>query len=155
MEIWTRPFYIIVPPPAGQRWCRKAPKGEKPPQAADSAKCCPYHMRIKLSMQSTCVPFRWQRNWICRGAKRPENPVTCFPAGRRGPRSGAGVYDAASRIDTLCCPDCQSAAFPPICIYYRLSHKRHLPRFFASLRMTSGREGNPVTQAPSPGGNPA
>ena len=26
----------------------------------------------------------WQRNWICRGAKRPENPVTCFPLGKGG-----------------------------------------------------------------------
>ena len=56
-------------------------------------------------------PFRWQRNWICRGVKRPENPVTCFPPGRRGPRSGAGVDERISRHDTLCCPDCRKAAF--------------------------------------------
>ena len=47
-------------------------------------------------------PFRWQRNWICRGVKRPENPVTCFPPGRRGPRSGAGVYEGIWRNDALC-----------------------------------------------------
>ena len=45
------------------------------------------------------------------------NPVTpCVPFRGRGPRSGAGVYDAASRIDTLRRPDCQSAVFPPTSI---------------------------------------
>ena len=28
-------------------------------------------------------PKGWQRNWIRRGAKRPENPVTCFPVEKR------------------------------------------------------------------------
>ena len=51
---------------------------------------------------TSCAPFRWQRNWICRGVKRPENPVTCFPPGRRGPRSGAGVYEGIWRNDALC-----------------------------------------------------
>ena len=49
--------------------------------------------------------------------KTTENPVTRFPPGRRGPRSGAGVYYAASRKDTLCKPECQTAAFPPTGIY--------------------------------------
>ena len=48
----------------------------------------------------SCVPFRWQGNWIRRGAKRPENPVTRFPAGRRGPRSGEGVLEGKNRKET-------------------------------------------------------
>ena len=48
----------------------------------------------------SCVPFRWQGNWIHRGAKRPENPVTRFPAGRRGPRSGEGVLEGKNRKET-------------------------------------------------------
>ena len=51
--------------------------------------------RIGLSMllrrdmwhtaQHPQCPFEegWQRNWIRREAKQPENPVTCFPAGER------------------------------------------------------------------------
>ena len=54
-----------------------------------------------MVLLSPCVPFRWQGNWIRRGAKRPENPVTRFPAGRRGPRSGEGVYEGKKRKDTL------------------------------------------------------
>ena len=30
------------------------------------------------------TPAGWQRNCICRGAWRPENPVTCFPLGKGG-----------------------------------------------------------------------
>ena len=48
----------------------------------------------------SCVPFRWQGNWIRKGAKRPENPVTRFPAGRRGPRSGEGVLEGKNRKET-------------------------------------------------------
>ena len=48
----------------------------------------------------SCVPFRWQGNWIHRGAKRPENPVTRFPAGRRGPRNGEGVLEGKNRKET-------------------------------------------------------
>ena len=44
--------------------------------------------------------LRWQGNWIRRGAKRPENPVTRFPAGRRGPRSGEGVLEGKNRKKT-------------------------------------------------------
>ena len=44
--------------------------------------------------------LRWQGNWIHRGAKRPENPVTRFPAGRRGPRSGEGVLEGKNRKET-------------------------------------------------------
>ena len=51
------------------------------------------------------------------------------PSKRRG--SGEGVYDAASRKDTLRCPDCQSTAFPPTGIYHRLSHMLRVPRSFA------------------------
>ena len=29
-------------------------------------------------------PKGWQRNWIRRGAQRPENPVTCFPVEKGG-----------------------------------------------------------------------
>ena len=36
-----------------------------------------------LSIHSPTALAGWQRNWICRGASRPENPVTCFPAGQR------------------------------------------------------------------------
>ena len=54
-----------------------------------------------ICSEKSCVPFRWQGNWIRRGAKRPENPVTRFPAGRRGPRSGEGVYEGKKRKDTL------------------------------------------------------
>ena len=57
-------------------------------------------------------PLRWQRNWICRGVKRPENPGTCFPPGREVPRSGKRVYDAARRNDTLWLCDRQTAAIP-------------------------------------------
>ena len=30
-----------------------------------------------------CPRQGWQRNWICREAQRPENPVRCFPLGER------------------------------------------------------------------------
>ena len=46
--------------------------------------CC---HKLKLtplpSTHSAPTKLGWQRNWICRGASRPENPVTCFPAGQR------------------------------------------------------------------------
>ena len=45
-------------------------------------------------------PLRWQRNWICKRAKRPENPVTCFPPGR-SPAKRERVYKAEHRCDTL------------------------------------------------------
>ena len=49
-----------------------------------SLSCC---HKLKLSpLPSTHSPTAlagWQRNWIYRGASRPENPVTCFPAGQR------------------------------------------------------------------------
>ena len=34
-------------------------------------------------IQNLSPPKGWQRNWIRRGAKRPENPVTCFPVEKR------------------------------------------------------------------------
>ena len=64
-----------------------------------------------------CAPRQgWQRNWICREAQRPENPVTCFPRG---------------------------GFLPPTGIYYPLTQKRCVPRFFASRRMTSEAGRNP------------
>ena len=48
-------------------------------------------------------PLRWQRNWICKRAKRPENPVTCFPPGRI-PAKRERVYGVKCRFDTLSFP---------------------------------------------------
>ena len=42
-------------------------------------------------------PLRWQRNWICKRAKRPENPVTCFPPGR-SPAKRERVYGGRASI---------------------------------------------------------
>ena len=46
-----------------------------------------YCHKLKLtpppSAHSPTTLAGWQRNWIYRGASRPENPVTCFPAGQR------------------------------------------------------------------------
>ena len=36
------------------------------------------------SVHSAPALAGWQRNWICRGAQRPENPVTCFPVEKGG-----------------------------------------------------------------------
>ena len=63
---------IPVPLPPRKRWQNKAPLG------------CNL---ISSSKQNTgCCPIapRWQGNTICKGAKRPENRVTRFPAGREG-----------------------------------------------------------------------
>ena len=40
-------------------------------------------------------PPGWQRNWICRGVKRPENPVTCFPVERCRQRRQKGCISHA------------------------------------------------------------
>jgi hypothetical protein len=45
-----------------------------------------------------CVPLRWQRNWIRRGAKRPENPVTCFLWAKRATKWRRGVGGCKSKM---------------------------------------------------------
>ena len=73
--------------PLRGKWCA-APKGVpflgRSPVVWFSLSCC---HKLKLpplpSTHSPTALAGWQRNWICRGASRPENPVTCFPTGQR------------------------------------------------------------------------
>ena len=43
--------------------------------------CCCHKLKLPPLPSTHSAPTKlgWQRNWICRGASRPENPVTCFP----------------------------------------------------------------------------
>ena len=53
-----------------------------------AALCLDMLMRTKAVRRANFPPSGWQRNWIRRGAKRPENPVTCFPLGEVPRRRG-------------------------------------------------------------------
>gem|GEM_PF-1601319 len=54
--------------------------------------CLEMLMSSEAESRANFPPPGWQRNWIRRGAKRPENPVTCFPLGEVPPQAGIGVH---------------------------------------------------------------
>ena len=69
------------------------PVAASPPEGEILAPLCYELLKLALrEAESRLPPPGWQRNWICRGAKRPENPVTCFPLGEVPPQAGIGVH---------------------------------------------------------------
>ena len=82
--------------------------------------------------------------WCCKAPKGEKRPraanhrnaflLMSLQASSRN-QPGAGSWKLIAVASTC------SSTFPPIGIYYRLSQMRRVPRFFAALRMTAGREG--------------
>jgi hypothetical protein len=66
--------------------------------------------------ESRLPPPGWQRNWIRRGAKRPENPVTCFPLGEVVPQAPKGVHfhgrSPVVRFSRRYCPKLKLSGMP-------------------------------------------
>ena len=136
------------------------PVAASPPEGEILAPLCYELLKLALrEAESRLPPPGWQRNWICRGAKRPENPVTCFPLGEVPPQAGIGVHFPERSEVCLFSLRAKGAVVwfnhkrrptsfigrpppPPTGIYRHLPHRLPAPRFFTSFRMTRrvGRE---------------
>ena len=91
--LWQRkPTYTTGLAPAGNAPLL-SPAATSPPEGEIlAALYFELLMRVKVERQVKFPPPGWQRNWIRRGAERPENPVTCFPLGERWCAAPKGVH---------------------------------------------------------------
>ena len=108
---------LLCPRTAGKRWCRKAPKGEKPPEAANSPECgsclCIKPLQPSWLRENHTTapagegknPLWWLRHHLCPGGKRVTGfSVVCrLPTARLSPthwilRSLPLPYESSSLV---------------------------------------------------------